>query len=41
MFSMFIVRVCVVTGESKICSVCVLTEGVLVHGRVNNNLYVY
>jgi len=25
---------CVGTGESKLCSVCVLTEGALVQGRV-------
>jgi len=32
---------CVGTGESKLCSVCVLTEGALVHGRVSCILYVY
>jgi len=25
---------CVGTGDSKLCSVCVLTEGVLLQGRV-------
>jgi len=34
-------RGCVVTGESKLCSVCVLTECVLIQGIVNNVLYVY
>jgi len=31
---MCIDRGCVVTGESKLCSECVLTEGALVQGRV-------
>ena len=35
MFFMFIERGCVVTGESKLCSVCVLTGGALVQGRVS------
>jgi len=41
MFCMCIVRGCVVTGESKLCSVCVLTEGALVQGRVSCVLYAY
>jgi len=32
---------CVGTWESKFCSVCVLTEGALVQGRVSCVLYVY
>ena len=32
---------CVGTGESKLCSLCVLTEGALVHWRVSYVLYVY
>jgi len=38
---MCIDRGCVGTGESKLCSLCVLTEGALVHGRVSYFLYVY
>jgi len=34
-------RGCVVTGESKLCSVCAITEGALLHGRVSCVLYVY
>ena len=41
MFCMFIDRVCVVTGESKLCSVCVLTEVAFLHGRGSYVLYVY
>jgi len=41
MFCMFIDRLCVVTGESKLCSLCVLTEGVLVHGGGICVHYVY
>jgi len=41
MFCMFTDRGCVGTGESKLCSVCVLTEGALVQGRVRYVLYVY
>jgi len=29
------------TGESKLCSLCILTEGALVQGRVSCVLYVY
>jgi len=32
---------CVDTGESKLCYLCVLTEGAFVHGRVIYDLYVY
>jgi len=38
---MCIDRVCVVTGESKLCFIYVLTEGALLQGRVSNVLYVY
>jgi len=41
MFCMCIDRGCVGTWESKVSSVCVLTEGALVHGRVRYNLYEY
>jgi len=41
MFCMCTDRGCVGTGESKVCSVCVLTEGALVQGRVSYVLYVY
>ena len=41
MFCMCIDRECVVTGESKLCSVCVLTEEALVQVRVSYVLYVY
>jgi len=41
MSSMSIDRWCVGTGESKLCSVCVLTLGALVLVRVSNVLYVY
>jgi len=34
MFCMCIDRGCIVTGESTLCSVCVLTEGALVQGRL-------
>jgi len=34
MFCMCIDRGCVGTGESKLCSVCVLTEGALLHGKI-------
>jgi len=40
MFCMYIDRGCVGTGESKLYSVCVLTEGALVQGRVGCVLYV-
>jgi len=32
---------CVGTGEGKLSSVCVLTEGILDNGRVRYVLYVY
>ena len=35
MFYMSIDRGCVGTEESKLCSVCVLTEGMLGQGRVS------
>jgi len=35
MFSMCIDRVCFVTGESKLGSVCVLTEGAKIQRRVS------
>jgi len=38
---MCIDRGCVGTGESKLCSVRVLTEGELVQRRVSYFLYVY
>jgi len=41
MFFMCIDRGCVGTGESKLFSLCVLTEGALVQGRVSYFLYVY
>jgi len=41
MFCKCIGRGCVGTGESKLCSVCVLTEGALVHGRASCVLCVY
>jgi len=41
MFCMCIDRGCVGTGESKLFSVSVLTEGTLVQGRVSYVLYVY
>jgi len=41
MFSMCIVRGCVGTGVSKLCSVYVLTEGTLVQGRLSYVLCVY
>jgi len=41
MFCKFIDRLCVVTGERNLCSVCVLTEGALLKGRVSYALYVY
>ena len=34
MFFMCIDRGCVVTGKSNLCSVCVLTEGALVEGKL-------
>jgi len=40
-FSMCIVRLCVVTGENMLCSVCVSTDGALFHGRVIYVLFVY
>jgi len=39
MFCMCIVNGCVVTGESKLFSLCVITEGALVQGRVSYVLY--
>jgi len=41
MFCMCIDRGSVGTGESKLSSVCVSTEGALVEGRVSYFLYVY
>jgi len=41
MFCMCIDRECVCTDESKVGSVCLLSEGVLLHGRVSYVLYVY
>jgi len=41
MFIMCIDRGYVVTGERKLCSVCVLTEGVLVYGRECYEMNVY
>jgi len=41
MFCMCIDRECVGKGESKLCSVCILTEGALVKGRLSCVLYVY
>jgi len=41
MFCMCIDRKCVVSGESKLCSLCVTTDGSLVPGRVIYVLYVY
>jgi len=41
MFCMSIDRRCVGTGESKVSSVCVLTEGALELGRVSYVLDVY
>jgi len=35
MFCMCIDRVCVDTWESKLYSLCVLTEGAFLHGRVS------
>jgi len=39
MFFVCIDRGCVVTGEINLCSLCLLTEGALVQGRVNVLLY--
>jgi len=41
MFCMLIDREWFVTGDSKLCSVCVLTEIVLLQGRVSYVLFVY
>jgi len=41
MFCMCIDRGCVGTGESKLCSVYLLTEGVMEQGRVRYSLYLY
>jgi len=41
MFCMCIVRMSVGTGESKLCSVCVLIESASLQGRVSDVLYVY
>jgi len=41
MFCIFIDRRCVVTGESKLRSVCVLTTGALLPRKVRYILYVY
>ena len=41
MFCTCIDRGYVGTGESKLCSVCVITEGALVQGRVSCVLNVY
>jgi len=38
---MYIDRCSVVTWEIKLCSVCLLTECVLLQGRVSYVLYVY
>jgi len=40
-FFMYIDRGCVGTGESKLCSECLLTVGALVQGRVSYVVYVY
>jgi len=40
MFCMYIDRGCVGTGESKLSSVRVMTEGALVQGRESYVLYV-
>jgi len=40
MYCMCIDRGCVGTVESKLCTVCVLTEGALLQGRVSYVLYV-
>jgi len=40
MSSMFFDRGSVVTGEGKSCSLCVLTEGALLQGRLSCVLYV-
>jgi len=41
MLCICIERGCVSTGESKLCSICVLTEGVVVQGRISYVLYLY
>jgi len=41
MFCMCIDRGCVGTGESKLGSVCVLTQGALLQGRISYVLNVY
>ena len=41
MFVIYIDRECVDRGESKLCSLCVLTEDLLLQGRVSYVLYVY
>ena len=41
MFCMCIDSGCVVAGEIKLCSLCVLTEGALVHGGGICVQYVY
>jgi len=41
MFCMCIDIGCVVSWDSKLCSVCVLSEVTLLHGRVRYVLYVY
>jgi len=41
MLFMCIDKGCVGTGERKLCSVCVLTEGALLQGRGSYVLYVY
>ena len=41
MFCLCIDRGCVGTGESKLCSVCEMTEGALLQVRVICVLYVY
>jgi len=41
MYCICIDRLCVATGKRKLCSLCVLSEGALLHGRVSYVLYVY
>jgi len=41
MFCMFIDRGCFDKWESKLCSVCLLTEGAFLHGRLGYVLFGY
>ena len=41
MFCMCNNRGCVVTGESNLCHLCVLTEDALLQRRIINVVYVY